>query len=387
MNKSIIICITTLLIITGCGDSKQSSTQNNGLITVDVTASYPEKEIILQDYMDVEYIPLETADEFVCQGVVLDIGNNHIVVKNNINDGDIFIFDRNGKALKKFNRKGQGPEEYNDIIWVTIDEDNGEIFLNDQNKKRIAVYDLEGNFKRSLPFKEESIYSEIYNFDRGNLICYDENDYIHLGQSFLIISKEDGNITKDIQIPFKEKKSTTTVSKNEASGFSFVAKLSWALHLAPHFNNWILPELSSDTIYSYSPDHIIKPLIVRTPPIQSMEAEVFLFLNFLTDSYYFMRTIEMTKNNKATDLLYDKQQKTIFNYTMYNGDYSSEKEASSRRIRLINNGILPRLSLNADKLVEDYEKGLLKGKLKEIAATLDDDSNPVIMVIKHKLTK
>ena len=34
--------------------------QTNELITVDVTKNYPEKELTLQDFMDVEYIPLET---------------------------------------------------------------------------------------------------------------------------------------------------------------------------------------------------------------------------------------------------------------------------------------------------------------------------------------
>jgi len=38
----------------------------------------------------------------------------------------------------------------------------------------------------------------------------------------------------------------------------------------------------------------------------------------------------------------------------------------------------------SDQLTEDYKKGILKGKLKEIAATLREDSNPVIMLIKHK---
>jgi len=40
--------------------------------------------------------------------------------------------------------------------------------------------------------------------------------------------------------------------------------------------------------------------------------------------------------------------------------------------------------LKAHELVEAYEKGQLKGKLKEIAATLDEESNPVIMLAKYK---
>jgi hypothetical protein len=43
-------------------------------------------------------------------------------------------------------------------------------------------------------------------------------------------------------------------------------------------------------------------------------------------------------------------------------------------------------SLEAPDLVQAYEKGQLKGRLKELAAELDEESNPVIMLVKHKKT-
>ena len=81
-----------------CGNKEQST---NDIITVDVSANYPQKELILQDFMDVVYIPLETTDEFITQGSVKAIGKNIIIVTNWINDGDIFIFDRSGKGIRK----------------------------------------------------------------------------------------------------------------------------------------------------------------------------------------------------------------------------------------------------------------------------------------------
>ena len=58
-NTSIIILS---VIVAGCGGgSKQSS---DYFVTVDVTASYPKIELILQDFMDVEYIP-ESINYFV----------------------------------------------------------------------------------------------------------------------------------------------------------------------------------------------------------------------------------------------------------------------------------------------------------------------------------
>lgn len=103
------ILIMFLSIMTGCGKNTQPA---NEVSTVDVTAKYPYKELILQDFMDVEYIPLETTDEFLCMGSLWGVGKDVIVATNFNGDGNIFIFDRKGKALKKINRKGQGNEEY-----------------------------------------------------------------------------------------------------------------------------------------------------------------------------------------------------------------------------------------------------------------------------------
>ena len=43
-----------LFFVVGCTGCQQSGSQNDEIISVDVTASYPEKELILQDIMDVE---------------------------------------------------------------------------------------------------------------------------------------------------------------------------------------------------------------------------------------------------------------------------------------------------------------------------------------------
>ena len=87
--------------------------QENDLVKiVDLTLDYPQKEFIVQDFLDVEYIPLETNDEFITQGDVLAIGEKYILIKNWLNDGNIYVFDRKtGKGIRKINRKGQGGEQ------------------------------------------------------------------------------------------------------------------------------------------------------------------------------------------------------------------------------------------------------------------------------------
>ena len=131
-----------LFAITGCKEKKQAiDIIGDDLITVDVmTTDYPIKELILQDFMDVEYIALETNDDFITQGYVQAIGQKIVVVKNGINDGDIFIYSRKtGEAIRRINHKGQGAEEYVTISGIVLDEDRHEMYVIDNVAKRILV--------------------------------------------------------------------------------------------------------------------------------------------------------------------------------------------------------------------------------------------------------
>ena len=380
-----------LLVMTGCGGNRQAGNDTEGFITVDVTKNYsPQKELILQDFMDVEYIALETKKDFYNQGFVQTLGEKVILVKNRVDDGDIFVYDRNGKCLRKFNRKGQGPEEYTFILGIALDEDNGEMFVNDHSSKKIVVYDLYGNFKRSFKHKEGGgslFYTDIFNYDRDNLICYDAyNKEI----AFVLVSKQDGSITKEIHIPFKEKKAAIARMRDEKSGMTYAMTPGPYRSIIPFNGNWLLAELSTDTIFRFLPDYSLCPFLVRTPSIQSMNPEEFLYLRLLSDRYYFMETIrnvydfDSRRGFDRTFFMYDKQENAILGYTVYNGDYLIKKELYMNALRPVNHEIESWQRIDADQLVEDYEKGVLKGKLKEIAASLKEEDNPVIMLVKHK---
>jgi hypothetical protein len=385
MKKANSFLVIILLLLVAAESRGQRQAVNNDLIKVDVTKSYSSKmELILQDVMDVEYIPLETNDDFVMQGLVMDIGKEIIVVKNRIDDGDIFVYNRTGKALRKINHRGQGGEEYTRISNIILDEDNGEMFVNDNPAKKILVYDLYGKFKRSFKHKEggEAIfYTDIFNYDKDNLICYVA---YNKDITFVLISKQDGSITKEIKIPFKEKKLLW-----QFSGDYGVSPGDYRT-IIQNAGNWFLLELSSDTVYTFLPDYSLRPFLVRTPSIQSMDPEVFLMLRFLSDRYIFMETIKNVYNFNTrrgfprTYFMYDRQEKAFGGYTVYNGDYSIKKEIYMNALRPVNHEIESWQPLEAYQVVESYKKGELKGKLKEIASTLDEEDNPVIMLVKHK---
>ena len=395
-----ILAILFLIVVIGCGRRKQTT---DDVITVDVTKRYSaKKELILQDFMDVEYVKLETNDSYLNQGLVKDIGKEFILVTNRNQDGNIFVYDRNGKGISKFNRKGQGPGEYTSILSITLDENNGEMFVYDLFTQTPFVYDLFGNFKRSIGRRENDtfrVYSALFNYDDNNLIVYDRDTE---EKGYYLVSKKDGSITKEIKIPYVEKKlllQSRSLRENEIgettsfgtrTGFTQAAPNSH-VPIIPYYDNWILLEYSSDTLYQFLPDSGLLPFIVRTPSIQSMNPEIMLILRLFSGRYLFFETVtnefnwDTNRGFERSFFMYDKQKKDFSGYTIYNGDYSTKKEIYLSSFRLVNHEIVLWQPLEAYQLVKDYQEGRLKdGKLKEIAATLDVEDNPVIMLIKHK---
>ncbi|WP_337941121.1 6-bladed beta-propeller [Parabacteroides sp.] len=383
MKNQNLILVFILLVVAGCEKNKQ---QADDLITVDVTTSYPKKELVLQDFMDVEYIALETTDQFLTQGLVRDVGKEFLLATNRNNDGDIFLFDRkNGKGVRKINRQGQGAEEYTRMNDVILDESNGEIFVKSQGNK-ILVYDLYGGFKRCLNLGRE--VSSVFDYDKNNLICYDMSDYHSKGKDrsksyHIIISKQDGSVTREIFIPFKTINTPIVVD-----GDKFIASYSYPIRLS--HDAWTLVDTSADTLYHYAPDGTLIPFIVRTPSAHTMQPEVFLYMGISTDRYHFMQTLKNVFNFEkgngfyTDELVYDREEKAMFQVAVCNDDYA-EKRTVAMTAKSINREIENATSLNASQLVEIYKKGQLKdGKLKEIVSKLDEEDNPVIMLVKQK---
>lgn len=391
-----IILITIFIIATGCADNKNSNQQINEpstvaiqdtFITVDVSKKYQQKEFILQDIMDVEYIALESTDEFLCQGMVQAVGKDIIVVKNIINDGDIFIFDRNGKGLRKFNRKGQGSEEYIFNLSIFFDENKCEIYV-DEVIRNVQVYDLQGNYLRSI-YRGEAKWINANNYNSDYLIAR-ESPSVHIGkkadyQRFMLISKHNGNIVEEFRIHFENKIEWGIT--NHAGNAGGAPRL---FPIIPYHNSWLLMEPSSDTVFKVSPDFSITPFMARTPSIQTMKPAVFLLPCIFTERYYFMETVRMEANilkNEGfpkTYLAYDKKENTIFEYTVLNNDFPQKGSINFTMQETTNSEIAFCQQLDPHELIEAHQKGQLKGKLKDIAVGLEEDSNPVIMLVKYR---
>lgn len=376
---SVFVLLSTLLI--GCDGGSQP--QTDACITVDVTADYPEKELYIQDMADVEYVPLETTDTFITHGIVKGVSKSLIVTTNWGGSGDIFLFDRStGKGIRKINHKGQSGQEYVSATDVLPDEERNELFVMDYSARKILVYDLEGHFKRTFKTLDSTYYTEVLNYDKAHLLCYKqpaEGD--NERASHILISKEDGSLVKEISIPFR-KLATPVFTQGELS----ITPIYYLT--VPAQADYILTKTSADTIYRYASDGVLAPFIARTPSIHEMETQVFLYPTWVTDRYIFMRTqkkevdLKTFKGFPSTDLVYDKQDRSISQSRLGFRDFEDKWfDLSSQPL----NPEVPFCqSLAADELVEANKEGKLQGKLKEIVDKMDEDDNPVIVIIRCK---
>lgn len=190
---------------------------------------------------------------------------------------------------------------------------------------------------------------------------------------------------KEIKIPYEKRKSVVLAKQEGEMAMTSSPQNGF---IVPFQNGWTLAEPSADTVYLYRRDNSLRPFIVRTPSVQAMNPEVFLFPGALTDRYYFMQTVkkefdfDKDEGFPTTDLMYDRQEKKIYQYTLLNKDFKERKE--DMFLRNLSNKIAFHVALEASDLMEANEAGKLDGKLKKIASELDEESNPVIMLVRYK---
>ena len=259
-NKIIALSVLLSILSGGCVNMQQSK----DLLTIDVTKDYPQKEFALQDIFDIDYIPLDTSRTFTTMGYMQDISKDMIIVRNLklSSDGDIFIFDRKGKGIRKINRQGSGSEEYSFLLRVTLDEEHEELFVVDNRSKKVYIYDLQGNFKRSFKNIEGASYDRVFNLGSDYLICNDGDNLFtdEIKNIFYIISKQDGRLIKEIHIPYDKKKTSLIINKEQTKSARPRNE-----EFVPFHDSWILMDHSSDTIYRVFTDKRVVPFIARTP--------------------------------------------------------------------------------------------------------------------------
>jgi sugar lactone lactonase YvrE len=117
-------------------------------------------------------------DEFDQPTEIAIAPNGDIFVSDGHNGGGtatgnarIMKFDKNGKFIKTWGRKGMGPGEF-DVVHTIAFDSRGRLFAGDRQNNRIQIFDQDGKF-----------IAQWFQFGRPSAIYIDKNDVIYVGDS------------------------------------------------------------------------------------------------------------------------------------------------------------------------------------------------------------
>ena len=101
--------------------SESSEAQNAIFWELDVANDYPEKTINLEEIAEVRYVPLETTDQSLIQGIHKMATSDDKIITCDLEQNTIFIFDKDGHFINSINKQGPGPQDYSLIHNFAVD--------------------------------------------------------------------------------------------------------------------------------------------------------------------------------------------------------------------------------------------------------------------------
>ena len=383
-----------LFIIAGCqSNDRQSNTE--GIPIIDLSKNHPEKKIILQDIADVEYVPLETTDDvLLSQLSILSYVSDKYIIIHDLMQYNIYVFSRNGKIISYLNRKGQGPQEYVSISGpgVIFDEKNEEIFVLNFPSYRFLVYSIYGEYKRTLHYSENLRGIFAHNFNDEALLIYN-NDRLVLTENysetpFLLISKKDGSVISNINIRLPIRYSNRTVVPFESGGQVWTT----ADYIPTRYNwfdgeDFILSDISSDTIYRITKLRNLTPILVRNPSVQSSDPPIVWSTLLTTDKFIILQKtiLDFVSNKEYETLIYEFNTGKTSKVSFVNADLGGQEF----HLYVIGVGVDVPKNMHAAVIYTKYMKNYYeekqkKGELRGDEKIPDEEDNPFVMIVKFK---
>lgn len=124
------------------------------IINMDSYFEQSRDKINLSEILDsLSYIALKTPD-YLPVDIILDVEDADDCVFVLDRSQKIYRFDKQGHFLNLIGNKGEGADEYINIVELDVDEQKNFINLYDIYKRKILVFDYQGSYMYSIPIPE-----------------------------------------------------------------------------------------------------------------------------------------------------------------------------------------------------------------------------------------
>ncbi|MDF9828722.1 6-bladed beta-propeller [Parabacteroides sp. PF5-6] len=159
------------LILCGCKGEKNKVFDENSetptTLHLGTIVKETGEEFLSTITSEIEYVALETTDEALVGNIsrIARLKNGNLVIGSN---QQLLLFGPTGKFLRPVSRKGNAPMEYNRVGSVVADPQTGGFFLLSTNK--ILEFDAQGNYVNHFPTTDRLM--EMAISPEGELIAH-----------------------------------------------------------------------------------------------------------------------------------------------------------------------------------------------------------------------
>lgn len=376
------------MIFLGCKGQREKPLNN----IIDLVAPpLPQITNLSEVAVDISYVPLQTTDTSIISRISkFVVVNDYYYVEA---DETVTCFDKSGKFISKLDKKGRGPGEYEYISDMDISRDNKFIAIRAGNS--LVIYSIKQSgfsFIRKLPFSQPPFNISFTGYDNNLLLQYSNNEGNKPYSRILINLNGDTLKVRPNYLKF-------TMKDGWVSIFLYENIKYW-------FNNVLyLKELQNDTLFCFDNNRFLVPKHIFDSKGKGVTPEARSDgLYFSNHGYEYIQVKEIFESEGYIyySSSYDKiggsfivEKTTAKKYSVDSKKGFTDDLAGgvSFQPKYCNNGIFYSW-IDAFKLKEflsanGTEKKNVKNpdkskSLTELAGKLDENDNPVLIVVKMK---
>ncbi len=385
------ICFFLFALI-GCN----SQLSESSIMEID-PRTFSDNEINLAKIADdIRYVPLDYNEPL---GIHYDCKIVNDKIYTSFRNVGVISFDTSGKFLQKYGNIGRGAEEYIYCHSFTVDENSGSVYVMDHNQKDIEVYSQRGDYLRSLklPKADDGFwFEEIESFN--SLLFVSQIFNMGHAQNCWVVIDSLGTVICEKKNPIP----------SFDSRFGVGANLS---KLKDHLLYW---DTYADTVYAINPDYTYTtPYLFSAgehrmphnnfnPKIENnkidipyfvvnqfFETKLYLLCMYGYQNSQYLAVIDKTSHgNYVTQLYLDDKVGGMKNDIDAGVPFCPEYYYSENGNEYLVS------TVNAYELIEHANSPEFqnttpqypgkKAELEELAKSLNENDNPVLMLVKLK---
>nr|WP_319512072.1 6-bladed beta-propeller [uncultured Draconibacterium sp.] len=235
-----LISFLAIIALFSCNESQKAK----DIVSINLENFQAGKILLSEIGNDIKYIPFE--NQFPIGTIYsYKITNNFIYAA--IKDVGVVRFSKNGKSSSQFGKIGRGPSEYVSYSRFAVDHQNGCVYVLDRKTDNINVYNKDGEYTQDikLPVDEDGFGFDDIGFLSSSIFLA---QYINMGRGeydWLILDSIGNRITGKLN-PYHE-------FNGRMGGMSTLSEFNGDILYWDNFK---------DTVFHIHPDFTYSPLCV-----------------------------------------------------------------------------------------------------------------------------